>query len=96
MSTASERISAEELRLLKAMSVGQPVQLPSAHRLRLEMIGLLQDGPDGPRLTELGLRHARNALPEKHAAAQDAPKKAPIKRDRAGRRLPHGRALPFP
>ena len=45
MPTAQVRISAEEQRLLRALSVGQTVKLPSAHRLRLELLGLLHDGP---------------------------------------------------
>jgi hypothetical protein len=56
MPTAQVRISAEEQRLLRALSVGQNVRLPSAHRLRLELLGLLHDGPNGPRLTPLGRR----------------------------------------
>jgi hypothetical protein len=64
MPTAQVRISAEEQRLLRALSVGQNVRLPSAHRLRLELLGLLHDGPNGPRLTPLGRRHAEAAVTE--------------------------------
>jgi hypothetical protein len=95
MATASVRISTDELRLLKALSVGQPVRLPSAHRLRLEMMGLLRDGPAGPRLTELGMRQAQAAPPEEPAKAEE-PSGDNVKRDRKGRRMPHARALPFP
>lgn len=93
MPTAEVRISAEEQRLLRALSVGQPVKLASAHRLRLELLGLLRDGPNGPRLTPLGRRHAEAAIAEKTPKSQDDPKA--VKRDRLGRRMPHGRALPF-
>ncbi|MBN9539614.1 MAG: hypothetical protein IKE60_26025 [Reyranella sp.] len=96
MATAQMRISVEELRLLRALSVGQAVKLPSAHRLRLELLGLLHDGPAGPRLTTLGRHHVETALPDDEAKEKvtDAPA-TPVKRDRLGRRLPHGRSLPF-
>jgi hypothetical protein len=96
MATANPRISMEELRMLKALSVGQPVRLPSAHRLRLEMMGLLRDGPNGPRLTELGMRQAQAAPPEAPTKAEEPTPDVHVKRDRKGRRMPHGRALPFP
>ncbi len=67
MPTAQMRISGEEQRLLRALSVGQAVKLPSAHRLRLELLGLLHDGPAGPRLTALGRRHAQAALTDTDA-----------------------------
>jgi hypothetical protein len=96
MATATPRLSTEELHLLKALSVGQPVRLPSAHRLRLEMMGLLRDGPSGPRLTELGMRQAQAAPSEASSKVEEPTPEAPVKRDRKGRRMPHGRALPFP
>jgi hypothetical protein len=96
MATAQMRISVEELRLLRALSVGQAVRLPSAHRLRLELLGLLHDGPAGPRLTTLGRHHVETAPIDDEAKdkATDMPV-SPVKRDRLGRRLPHGRSLPF-
>ena len=94
MTTAQVRISAEEQRLLRALSVGQTVTLPSAHRLRLELLGLLHDGPNGPRLTPLGRRHAEAAVTEDEAHRRSESEPA-VKRDRLGRRMPHGRALPF-
>jgi hypothetical protein len=94
MPTAQVRISAEEQRLLRALSVGQNVTLPSSHRLRLELLGLLHDGPTGPRLTALGRRHAESAVTEDDPKARTESESA-VKRDRLGRRMPHGRALPF-
>lgn len=94
MPTAQMRISAEEQRLLRALSVGQTVTLPSSHRLRLELLGLLHDGPNGPRLTPLGRRHAESAVAEDEPKARAGNDPA-VKRDRLGRRMPHGRALPF-
>jgi hypothetical protein len=95
MPTAQVRISAEEQRLLRALSVGQTVKLPSAHRLRLELLGLLHDGPNGPRLTPLGRRHAEAAVTDDESKALSSKDGTSIKRDRLGRRMPHGRALPF-
>lgn len=95
MQTAQVRISAEEQRLLRSLSVGQTVKLPSAHRLRLELLGLLRDGPNGPRLTPLGRRHAEAAVTEEEDKGSGAKDGAAVKRDRLGRRMPHGRALPF-
>lgn len=96
MPTAHVRISAEEQRLLRALSVGQTVKLPSTHRLRLELLGLLHDGPHGPRLTPLGRRHAEAAVTdEERKATRTVETEGPVKRDRLGRRMPHGRALPF-
>lgn len=96
MPTAQARISAEEQRLLRALSVGQAVKLPSTHRLRLELLGLLHDGPNGPRLTPLGRRHAEAAVTdEERKATRTVETEGPVKRDRLGRRMPHGRALPF-
>lgn len=94
MPTAQVRISAEEQRLLRALSVGQTVKLPSSHRLRLELLGLLHDGPHGPRLTPLGRRHAESAVSDDEPKAR-AESETSVKRDRLGRRMPHGRALPF-
>jgi len=94
MPTAQMRISAEEQRLLRALSVGQTVTLPSSHRLRLELLGLLHDGPNGPRLTPLGRRHAESAVTDVESKAR-ADNDPAVKRDRLGRRMPHGRALPF-
>ena len=95
MPTAQVRISAEEQRLLRALSVGQTVKLPSAHRLRLELLALLHDGPNGPRLTPLGRRYAEAAVTGDENKTGGAKDGAVVKRDRLGRRMPHGRALPF-
>lgn len=94
-STPHVRISAEEHRLLRALSVGQTVKLPSSHRLRLELLGLLRDGPAGPRLTPLGRQQAATAPGEEEASDAPRPDEPLKKRDRRGRRMPHGRALPF-
>ncbi len=97
MTAAQVRISAEEQKLLRALSMGQSVALPSAHRLRLEMLGLLQDGPRGAKLTPLGRRYAESAIDsEDEGRTKSGPgQDQQVKRDRLGRRMPHGRSLPF-
>lgn len=99
MTTESVRLSAEELRIVQALMAGEPVTLSSAHRLRLELLGLLKDGPQGPKLTDFGRRQVGASPSNKDAAEHRSPtldQRAPAKRDRAGRRLPYSRALPFP
>ena len=96
MPTANARLSADELHMVGALAAGRTVHLSSAHRLRLEMLGLLKDGPNGPKLTELGRAHARAALAAKPSEGEQQPQRSAGKRDRLNRRLPHTRTLPFP
>ena len=99
MTTESVRLSAEELRIVQALMTGGPATLSSAHRLRLELLGLLKDGPQGPKLTDLGRRHAGAPASPRDIAdhtSSTSDQRVPAKRDRAGRRLPYSRALPFP
>jgi len=52
-------VSAHEIRLLgKLGSPGHKQCLPSQQRIRLEMLGLIKDGPDGVQLTPKGVRVA--------------------------------------
>lgn len=99
MTTESVRLSAEELRIMQALMTGEPVTLSSAHRLRFELLGLLKDGPQGPKLTDLGRRQVGTSASNNDASehtSSTSDQRAPAKRDRAGRRLPYSRALPFP
>lgn len=99
MTTESVRLSAEELRIVQALVAGRPVTLSSAHRLRLELLGILKDGPQGPKLTDLGRRQAGISSSTRDVGEDSSltsDQRAPAKRDRAGRRLPYSRALPFP
>lgn len=92
MSTANLRLGTDELRVLRDLAMGRPAHLSSNHRLRLELIGLLKDGPEGPKLTPFAIRY----LQLHQAASAISPESAlPDKLDRAGRRMPFRRSLPF-
>lgn len=92
MSTANLRLGADELRILRDLAMGRPARLSSNHRLRLEMLGLLKDGKDGPKLTTL----AKHYLQSHQSASASSPEPTlPDKLDRAGRRMPFRRSLPF-
>lgn len=92
MSTANLRLGADELRILKDLVMGRPAHLSSHHRLRLELLGLLKDGPEGPKPTVLAKRYVQL----QQTASTSSPEPAlPDKLDRAGRRMPFRRSLPF-
>ena len=53
-------VSAYEVRLLsKLRHPGYKQSLPSQQRIRLELLGLIKDGPDGVQLTPKGVSVAR-------------------------------------
>jgi hypothetical protein len=56
-------VSAEEIRLLyKLQTPGLHPDLRSNHRVRLELLGLISDGPGGVKLTAKGARVATTPL----------------------------------
>ena len=56
-------VSGYEIRLLgKLRRPGYKQCLPSQQRIRLELLGLIKDGPDGVRLTPREMRVARVGL----------------------------------
>ena len=81
------RLSELEIDALLQVATGKQPELKSSHRVRLEMLGLVKDGPGGLSLTEEGQRAARSVStfrPEK----MDRP---PLKVDKAGKKLMHQR-----
>lgn len=92
MSTANLRLGADELRILRDLMMGRPTHLSSSHRLRLEMLGLLKDGPTGPKLTDIALRYVQT---DQTASASSPESPMPDKLTRRGRRMPFRRSLPF-
>jgi len=61
--TIFRHISEHEIRLLCALKeYGDQPNLPSNQRIRLEMLGLVIDGPCGIRLTEKGESLARRTV----------------------------------
>jgi hypothetical protein len=92
MADGSARLSRDEILLLRALAEGRAVHLASTHRLRLELLGLINDGAAGITLTPRGRRCAQqpNADDEPTAAPVSAPP-----RDRLGRRKANRRLSPF-
>jgi len=57
-------LSTYEVRLLsKLQRPGYNQSLPSQHRIRFELLGLIKDGPDGVQLTPKGVRVAQVCCP---------------------------------
>lgn len=92
MSTDTLRLGADELRILRDLLMGRPTHISSSHRVRLELLGLLKDGPQGPRLTSDGKRYASVQRP---ASASSPESSMPDKLDKKGRRMPFRRSVPF-
>lgn len=94
------RLSPHELSLLQALESGRRPAITSNHRTRLELLGLIRDGPAGLQLTAEGCRRAGQitaaADPEKLAGSRKsvaAPSDTP--RDTRGRRKRGRRTLPI-
>jgi hypothetical protein len=66
-------LSPHELLLLQALASGRRPLVTSSHRMRLELLGLVRDGPSGLQLTIEGHRRAQ----EKAAALAGPEKSAP-------------------
>jgi hypothetical protein len=90
------RLSPHELSLLKALDSGGRPAVTSSHRTRLELLGLVRDGPAGLQLTPEGHRCAGNiaatAEPERPMRSGEV-RSTP--RDTMGRRKRGRRTLPI-
>ncbi len=90
------RLSPHELNLLQALQSGRRPPITSSHRTRLELLGLVRDGPAGLQLTAEGHRCAceitATAEPEKLPRSGEADL---TPRDRRGRRKRGRRTLPI-
>ncbi|MGQ0581169.1 MAG: hypothetical protein ACT4O6_04490 [Reyranella sp.] len=90
------RLSPHELSLLKALESGRRPPITSSHRTRLELLGLVRDGPAGLRLTAEGRRCAckiaATVEPEKLVRSGET---ASTPRDVRGRRKRGRRTLPI-
>lgn len=93
MADGTARLSRDEILLLRALAEGRPVHLPSTHRLRLELLGLVHDGSSGLTLTARGHHCARQSSAEDEQ--QPAPPASAPPRDRLGRRKANRRLSPF-
>jgi hypothetical protein len=90
------RLSPHELSLLQALESGRRPAITSSHRTRLELLGLIRDGPAGPQLTAEGYRRAgaitATVEPEKLARSSES---VSAPRDVRGRRKRGRRTLPI-
>jgi hypothetical protein len=84
-------ISALEIEILRALAREEDPFVRSSHRIRLEMLGLVRDGPNGLIITEAG-RQAASTISNVQIETIDRP---PLQLDAAGRRrmLRRGHAL---
>ena len=62
------RISVREIEMFKALTAGEAGFVTSSHRLRLEMLGLVLDGPNGLRLTGAGREASMLTVPSEPQA----------------------------
>lgn len=96
MPTEPSRLSPHELNLLQALESGRRPAITSSHRTRLELLGLVRDGPAGLQLTPEGHRCAGKTTaivePERLAPSGEAD---PTPRDARGRRKRGRRTLPI-
>ncbi len=97
MSMESPRVSLNELQILQALASGQQPPLTSSHRTRLELLGLVRDGPSGVQLTDEGHRCAQQKAssatePERFAHSRESPT---TPRDKRGRRKRGRHMLPI-
>jgi len=97
MPTESMRVSPHELLILQALAGGRRPPITSNHRTRLELLGLVRDGPSGLQLTAEGHRRARQKQPatvepEKLVRSREL---ASTPRDARGRRKRGRHTLPL-
>ena len=92
----STRVSLHELQILQALAGGRQPPITSSHRTRLELLGLVRDGPSGVQLTDEGHLCARQKAsdttkPEKFVPSGESPS---TPRDKRGRRKRGRHTLP--
>ena len=88
------KLSNLELEILRKVVNGEAVSLSSQLRLRLELAGAIQDGPQGVVVTADGRRLASQKPAAELTAGGPAPVSKPAM-DRRGRRMPHQRKSIF-
>ena len=86
---AKKRRAASRCKLVN----GEAVSLSSQQRVRLELAGMIREGPKGIDVTLTGRNLAREKLA--HASASDAGPNVNVSRDRRGRRMPFQRKSIF-
>jgi hypothetical protein len=87
------KLSDLEIELLRKLLNGEAVSIPSQQRVRLELAGMIREGPKGIAVTLTGRSLARQKPRE--ATATDAALGVRVVRDSRGRRMPFQRKSIF-
>ena len=87
------KLSDLEIEILGKLVNGEVVSVSSQQRVRLELAGMVREGPAGIAVTLTGRSLAREKPPETTAA--DAALGVGVLRDRRGRRMPFQRKSIF-
>jgi hypothetical protein len=87
------KLSDLEIELLRKLVNGEAVSISSQQRVRLELAGMIQEGPDGIAVTLTGRSLAHEKPLE--VTATDAALGVKVLRDRLGRRMPFQRKSVF-
>jgi hypothetical protein len=87
------KLSDLEVEILRKLVNGEAVSLSSQQRVRLELAGMIREGPNGIVVTLTGRSLAREKVTD--ATASDAAPNANVSRDRRGRRMPFQRKSIF-
>ena len=87
------KLSDLEIELLRKLVNGEAVSISSQQRVRLELAGMIREGPNGIVVTLTGRSLAREKPAE--ATASDAAPGVTVSRDRRGRRMPFQRKSIF-
>jgi hypothetical protein len=82
-----------EVEILRKLVNGEAVSISSQHRYRLELAGMLREGPGGIEVTLTGRGLARQK--EATQTSSEPLPEAKIPRDRRGRRMPFQRRSVF-
>jgi len=91
--TVRLRLSDLEIEILRKLVNGEAVSLSSQQRVRLELAGMIREGPNGVDVTLTGRNLAREKATQ--ANATEAAPEVNVSRDRRGRRMPFQRKSIF-
>lgn len=87
------KLSDPEIEILRKLVNGEADSISSQQRIRLELAGMIREGPGGIVVTLTGRSLPREKPVE--ASAGEAAPEAKVSRDRRGRRMPFQRRSIF-
>jgi hypothetical protein len=90
---AQLKLSDLEIEILRKLVNGEAVSISSQQRIRLELAGMIREGPGGIVVTLTGRSLAREKPTEE--TARGARPEVKVARDRRGRRMPFQRRSVF-